>query len=182
MCKGVRFVYRAAAIVPLGGSWDNGLSPTLVPAFPRRHPAPSRVPRVRGCPIASPVRSRRLDPARSIQAAGPEAVSRADFAHELRDALDHLHDVVALHAHRFADLAAKDRPPGALSRGDALRRDLLAAIDGCQPAATMDERAARRYRSLLLRYVDGKEPAEAQRDLALSRTQYYRELQSAVDG
>ena len=100
----------------------------------------------------------------------------------MRDALDHVHDVVALHAHRFADLSLGDRPPGTLNRGEALRRELLDAIGGCEPAAGIDPRAARRYRALLLRYVEGREPAQAQRELGLSRTQYYRELQSAVDG
>jgi tetratricopeptide (TPR) repeat protein len=102
----------------------------------------------------------------------------------VRGALDHLYDVVALHTHSFADLAARGRPLGTLSRGEALRHELLDAIGDCEPPAAdgVNSRAARRYRVLQLRYVDGKEPAEAQRELGLSRTQYYRELQSAISG
>src|SRR5439155_25825651 len=60
---------------------------------------------------------------------------------------------------------------------------LLDAIEACAPPAngTGLSRASRRHRLLVLRYVDGKEPAEVQAELAVSQAQLYRDQRSAVE-
>src|SRR5437016_12637766 len=68
----------AVAIVPFGGGWDNGLSPVLVPAFPRRQPQRLPVRLAFGRSPAEVVPShRRLGHESTIPPAGPSRHTRS---------------------------------------------------------------------------------------------------------
>jgi predicted ATPase len=99
---------------------------------------------------------------------------------QVRDALAHLHDPVHLQTHPLAALVGvSDR----VSRGRALQRALLEAVDALQPSrdGAPRPRALRQHRLLTRRYVDGL-PWEAVRgELLISRSEYYRDHQQALE-
>ena len=83
-------------------------------------------------------------------------LNRSQVERYVRQALADLHDTVALRRNPLRDYVSK-------------------AIDELDPGAYADTRAARPYRVLQLRYVEGRSATEAARLLALSTSQYYRE-------
>ena len=89
-------------------------------------------------------------------------LTRSQIERHVRQALADLHDTVALRRNPLRDYVRK-------------------AIDELDPGASVDTRAARPYRVLQLRYVEGRTATEAARLLALSTSQYYREHQLALD-
>jgi non-specific serine/threonine protein kinase len=122
----------------------------------------------------------------------------ADFVRLVRDALDRLHDPVALQTHPLARVlplayrggADRDR------QGRALRRWLLDALGALQPApppgvgpagvgpagvGPAGVRAAeRRVRLLRLRYLEALAPVDVRNRLGLSKAQYFRQQAVAV--
>jgi len=100
-------------------------------------------------------------------------VTEADVTRLVTEALSRLHDPIALRAH---GLAERSGGPA------ALRANLTAAIEALRPAPQVDasSRAWRPYHLLTLRYVEGLDPTEVARRLAVSRSQYYREQEAAV--
>jgi predicted ATPase len=110
---------------------------------------------------------------------------------QVRDALRHLYDPVYLDTHPLARFVAHDGGASAReSAGAALRRCLLDAIGalepqggpGAQPAAGRGhDRAARRHRLLVLRYVDANDIPAVCAQLAISRREYEREHREGLD-
>jgi sugar lactone lactonase YvrE len=92
---------------------------------------------------------------------------------QVADALARFHDPVALRAHPFAQRS------GGIS---ALRAELTSAIDALRPGANVDpsHRAWRTHQLLTLRYIDALDRGEVERRLAIGRSQYYREHDSAI--
>ncbi len=114
------------------------------------------------------------------------AVDRTTFALHVRDALHHLHERAVLEAHPLAPLV---RPSGQTT-GLTLRRILLDAIEQLRPEGGPPTRADsrgialapawRRYRSLVLRYVEGRSFDEVSRELNVSSRQAFRDHAEAL--
>jgi CheY-like chemotaxis protein len=98
----------------------------------------------------------------------------------LRDALLHLYDPGRLQGHPLLRYIAA--APVAAPRGKALRQALLDAIEALRPGAGVPaaSRAWRLYRILELRYVEGQDVAPVIEQMALSKSQYHREHQRAL--
>src|SRR5207237_770740 len=69
-----------------------------------------------------------------------------------------------------------------LSAGRALQKRLLAAIEALRPGVDEPEGtpAATCYHLLRLRFVDGLELAAVRKELALGRSEFFREQQRAI--
>jgi streptogramin lyase len=108
----------------------------------------------------------------------------AELSQQVRSALLRLHDPIALRADPLArgfdswSQNGRSSGPG----GARLRDELLDAIEALkpQPPLSSNSRALRLYRLLQLRYVEGNDVAEVQRELAISKSQYYREHEPAL--
>jgi CheY-like chemotaxis protein len=111
----------------------------------------------------------------SADAAGP------GFIEQVRDGLLSLYDLAALQAHPLAALAGGDETSPAAA-GRRLRQALLDAIEALHPDPAMAETARTRriYRILELRYIDACDVTEVMTRVALSRAQYHREHQRAL--
>ena len=103
------------------------------------------------------------------------------FAKYVRSALRQLYDAPSLATHPLADLLA-DEESGALDRAQHLRRLLLDAIHACRPPAAVpaDSPDWRAYRILEMRYIEGLSTAEAMAELALQKSQYFRDQARAL--
>src|SRR5689334_11352940 len=104
-----------------------------------------------------------------------------ELARQVQDALANLYDPAALRSHPLTailDAGNLTNP----QRGDAPRERLTAAIERLNPGPQVDPaaRAWRPYRILHSRYIEARDPTEVQRELAISRSQYYREHESAI--
>ncbi len=125
---------------------------------------------------------------RSTLTAGDSVTSL--FASQVQDALEHLYDHNYLRNHVLARRLLPAAPPsdeGPLKRGapgQALRQVLLDAIEAMRPAPQIpaDARVSRAYRLLQLRYADAKDTREVREQLAIGRSEYYREQRRALDG
>jgi CheY-like chemotaxis protein len=107
-------------------------------------------------------------------------MERQSLAQQVRDALAHLHDLFYLESHPLASELADGGDP--LS-GAALRQLLLDAIDGLKPRDHPQYSSAdwRRYRHLVLRYLDGHSMEQIERELQISARQASRDHQKAID-
>jgi CheY-like chemotaxis protein len=117
-----------------------------------------------------------------------EKDERTVFVSSVRDALNHLSERAYLETHPLATISWG----GQGGPGVSLRRALLDAIEALRPARSeagasladvpakpMDP-AWRRYRLLVLRYVEGKTFEETLRDLNVSARQAYRDHAQAL--
>jgi predicted ATPase len=108
------------------------------------------------------------------------AAAQSELVRQVRRALASLNDPAAMRSHPLADLIGLD---GAHPRpGANLRQQLLEAIDALPPDRRVDprERSSRVFRILHLRYVDGVDAVAIQRELGISKSQYYREHEHAI--
>ncbi|MGH7862735.1 MAG: response regulator [Candidatus Dormibacteraceae bacterium] len=105
-------------------------------------------------------------------------MDREDFARSLRDAVEHLYNRSYLTTHPLAESLGDGRAP--LS-GDQVRRALLDAIEQLKPVggATPHEADWRRYRHLILRYVEGQTLEQIADRLGVSIRQASRDNQRA---
>jgi CheY-like chemotaxis protein len=107
-------------------------------------------------------------------------VDFASFRLQARDALIHLNDPPALRKHPLAAIVAEpSRGPSA----DALRVQLVATLDQLKPPTEAPARgvAWRRYRYLVLRYLEGASHEEIARELAVSTRQARRDHLGALE-
>jgi hypothetical protein len=106
-----------------------------------------------------------------------------DFARQVRDALSHLHDPAYLQTHPLSRGLEQQAADGAT--GDALRRrleDALAALEiQTADASAAGSQMARSVRLLRLHYLDAMDPEAVQREIAVSRAQFYRDRARALD-
>jgi predicted ATPase len=114
---------------------------------------------------------------------GPGSLTRPAFVRDVRKALANLHDVPCLRTLPLAQVIPVDAFPGSRQRGEFLQRALLEAIEALRPPAhsSPTDRATRRYRLLKLRFRSRESREAVQSVLAISRTHYFRESQSAVE-
>ncbi|MBI2941314.1 MAG: response regulator [Chloroflexi bacterium] len=106
-------------------------------------------------------------------------MDREDLSRQTQETLTHLHNPAYLSAHPLAALLGGEHPLA----GDALRRLLLEMIEQLKPAQSAPTALAdwRRYRHIVLRYVEGHSMASVARELAVSHRQASRDHQQAID-
>jgi predicted ATPase len=102
------------------------------------------------------------------------------FASQVRDALSHLHDPAYLQTHPLTRFLPEWSAGRRAVLGRALRQALLEAVESLQPAGDTTS-AARHSRILSMRYVEGLDVRDIQAQLAVSRAQFYREHQTALE-
>jgi predicted ATPase len=112
-------------------------------------------------------------------------VPQAELVRQVRHALAKLYDPASLQNHPLTLLLAlpAEQPGHSLQAGTALRQRLLQTIELLRPdgRADPDSSAWRPYRLLLLRYVEALDVVEVQHQLAMSKSQYYRDHEHAVE-
>jgi CheY-like chemotaxis protein len=113
----------------------------------------------------------------------PRSYPTDEFAAWVRDALTHLYDAPYLQTHPLASLLPKSEQNDPLQRMQRLRRLLLDAIHAVRPAPGTPASSPdwRHYRLLELRYVEAMTPRQAMEELALSRSQFFREQAAILD-
>jgi CheY-like chemotaxis protein len=98
---------------------------------------------------------------------------------DLRDGLEHLQNLGHLAVHPLARFLATD---GRSLSGEGVRRELLAAIDQLRPLDGSDGLSTdwRRYRYLILRYLEGHSHDQIAHELGVSARQASRDHQAAL--
>lgn len=101
-------------------------------------------------------------------------MDRQAFFRSIHEALDHLDDRVFLMKHPLAAVLDKN---GGRHSPEALRRTLLGAIEELRPSPDTppSSLAWRRWRGLVLRYVDGASTKQIARELQISDRQVLRD-------
>ncbi len=114
--------------------------------------------------------------------AGLEVAAPQDFVRQVADALAHLHDVPHLQTHPLSRRLAS-RGGSTEGLGRALQQALLDAIEGLRSArrSPPPERSGRVHRLLVLRHIDGLEPAAVWGQLGIGKSEYYREHSRGID-
>lgn len=109
--------------------------------------------------------------------------TKEEFTKLIVEAYHHLYDLVYLRTHPLADLLVQE---AVLHRGEKAQRLhhlLLNAVEelysGSQ--APVFSKEWRRYRLMVLHIVDGLEPQAVAAQLNISRRQFYREQDAAID-
>jgi len=109
-------------------------------------------------------------------------ISKSDFARQIRQALQNLHDYASLQ--KLPISGSLSGPNHTLDQGvRLLRSEILAAIEQLNPPGTMPQRAKERrpYALLYGRYVQGMTTAELVEELAISMRQLSRENTRALN-
>lgn len=109
------------------------------------------------------------------------AVPTDEFQELVRDALLHLYDLAYLQTHPLVTISGVAET-GSVASGKLLRQAMLDAIGALHPGAGIaaTSRAWRSYRILELRYVAGNEVEDVIEEVALSKRQYHREHNRAL--
>lgn len=109
--------------------------------------------------------------------------SRPEFVKQLSDAYEHLYDLVYLRTHPLADLLVSEPDLQRKEKAWRLHRLLLQSIEELDPGprAPAFSHEWRRYRLMILRYLDGVDPQTAADQLAISRRHLYREHDAAIE-
>jgi len=99
------------------------------------------------------------------------------FAEWVRDALNQLYDTPSLQKHPLAVLLAEEGPGATAHRSQNLRQVLLEAMRALRPAPGVPAQSPdwRAYRILELRYIEGLSPRDVMSQLALGKSQYFRD-------
>lgn len=110
----------------------------------------------------------------------PTAITE-EFVEQVRDAYEHLYDLVYLRTHPLLSMLIDPALPRH-KQAWQLHELLIQAIDELDPGpnAPVLSREWRRYRLMTLHYVDGLSPEDAADRLAISVRQLYRELGGAM--
>jgi CheY-like chemotaxis protein len=127
---------------------------------------------------APPGESRAPEPAGS-PLSPPASLPPPDFIDRVRELLERAHDFPFMQGRSLAGPGARpDAPVVSELAGQALRRELLAAVESLSPGPGVAFRAphARLYNLLHLHYVEGLTVQEAAHELSISARQAYRDL------
>ncbi|MCD6518734.1 MAG: response regulator [Anaerolineae bacterium] len=109
-------------------------------------------------------------------------LDREQFSKWVSEALKQLYDSPSLGKHPLAELFARAEG-GVLDRAQNLRRIFLEVIQSLRPKAgtPVDSPDWRAYRILEMRYLEGLSPDEAMLELALQKSQYFRDQARALE-
>jgi CheY-like chemotaxis protein len=107
---------------------------------------------------------------------------RSDFVGSVRDVLLHLYDHARLQTHPLLGVL-RDAETSQTARGRLLRQAVLDAIEDLRPGpgTAASSSAWRPYRIMELRYIQGTDVGEVAERVALSRSQYHREHNRALE-
>jgi len=109
--------------------------------------------------------------------------STEEFAEQVREALAHFHDYVALQSCPLCSAFFPDPSLEGPSRARRLRRLLLESIEELSPPDQVPIRSKewRGYHILSSRYVERRELQEVMQELAIGERQFYREQRRAIE-
>lgn len=110
-------------------------------------------------------------------------ISQSEFRQLVTEAYQRLYDLAYLRRDRLGDLLVHEPDLDRKEKAWRLQRLLLDAIEELDPGAQAPagSREWRRYRLMLLRYVEVVEPPAIAQQLAISLRQYYREHEAALE-
>lgn len=110
-------------------------------------------------------------------------LSDEEWTQLVAEAYQSLYDLVQLRTHPLASLLFSKTHASPKERGWQLHKELLRLVDELNPGsgAPPFSREWRRYRLMLMRYIEGADPQQIADHLAISRRQYYREHQAAIE-
>lgn len=130
-----------------------------------------------------PLGSRDLMRNERIESDGQLPLRRTRFGLLVRDALGHLYDLPYLQTHLLTSILQVEEGVRASQVGLLLQRRLQETIEKLRPVdqSASLEKAWRRYRLLVLRYLEGFEIAGTCRELGISQSEYYREHRQGLD-
>lgn len=108
---------------------------------------------------------------------------KSEWTQQIADLYQHLYDPVYLRTHSLAPLFLDGATPDRDERAQRLHRLLQQAIDDLLPLPEVPAlaRERRRHRLMVLRYREGLDPLAVAEQLAISRRQYYREHDAAIE-
>jgi len=120
-----------------------------------------------------------------MQASGGGNLSQGETfitEEQVRDVLAHLYDNAYLSKHELLPLLVRAYMPDPTARTQRLRSLVIEAINGLRPPPSVTPRSRewRPYGALVYRYLDGMTDEQAQRELAISERQLYRDLKTGV--
>lgn len=110
-------------------------------------------------------------------------VTKPEFYELVLNAYQLLYDFAQLRKHDLTDYVLTDTRISHKERGWHMHNMLLETIEELHPghSAPLSSREWRRYRLLVLRYIDVLQPNAVANELAISRRQFYREHQAAME-
>lgn len=108
---------------------------------------------------------------------------RKEFVHQVRDAYEHLYDLVYLRTHPLVELLVPNPELDRKERAWRLHNLLLETIEELNPGpqAPAYSHEWRRYKLMLHRYAEGLDPQAVADELAISRRHFYREREKALE-
>ena len=106
-----------------------------------------------------------------------------EFTQQVTELYQHLYDLVYLRTSPLVNLLVKDPSLNNKEKGWKLHTLLLNAIEELNPGteAPAFSREWRRYRLMKYRYNEGLDAQNVATEIAVSRRQYYREHQAAIE-
>ncbi len=110
-------------------------------------------------------------------------MDRSEFVRQVGDLYAHLYDLVYLRTHRLADLLLSEAAAPGVEKGWRLHDLLLSVIQQLDPGphAPLYSREWRRHRLMLSRFQNGQDPGAVMHEIAVSKRQYYREQEAALE-
>ncbi|MEX1020304.1 MAG: response regulator, partial [Litorilinea sp.] len=111
----------------------------------------------------------------------PMSTTYEQFLQLVQDALNHLYDSPHLNQHALSALMTDNPVPA--QRSQDMRRILLDAIGALRPKPGVPAQSVdwRNYQILELRYIEGLEPRDIMEQVALGKSQYYRDQARIVE-
>lgn len=112
-----------------------------------------------------------------------EPIAYEEFSRWVRDALNHLYDSPYLLKHPLATYLLDSDTRRSAEASQALRRVILEAIQSLRPGPGVPALSPdwRIYRILELRYLEGFSPQETMQELAIGRSQFFRDQSRVLD-
>jgi CheY-like chemotaxis protein len=104
------------------------------------------------------------------------------FMEQVRDAYEHLYDLVYLRSHPLVECLLIDAKQGRHERAWQFHELLINALDELDPGpqAPVMSKEWRRHRLMVFRFIDGLDPQAVADQLAISLRQYYREFDASI--